>query len=371
MRKRLAAAVALALAAPAEAFLFDRGALTPESFRFNAAPDKPASIAGEPGKARRFSGVAYSGDQITGHWYWGNVVFDLSTTKAPQKLPMLMGHDRDKIAGFSDAVTIGEQIDVAGALSAKTDFGKEVADLSDEGFPWQMSVHIEPQSIEEVKAGATVQVNGRTFNGPITVFRNNVIREISFTPTGWDSQTSATAMSRGGNQTTDQGASMLTEAQIAELQAKAAQADKFAADLAAEKTAREKAEADKAAADAKVKEFEAKAAADAKAKRDAEVKALFSACGIKHTPELAKPYEAMDADTFAAVSTQMKDAAKKRASDNPELFSEHATTGTGSTNSAEDIAAAAKRLVFEAEKRGETLLIEDAVRQVSRSRATA
>jgi hypothetical protein len=362
----------LALASiPLAALRFDRGQPTPESYRFNASPDKPAQFDAAPAdaaKARRFSGVAYSGDVIEGHWYWDRVVFDLSTTKTPQKLPMLMGHDREKIAGFSDSVEIGGDIKIAGALSSKTDFGKEVAGLSDEGFPWQMSVHIEPRSIEEVAAGQSVTVNGRQFTGPINVFRNNVIREVSFTPTGWDAQTSATAMSRGGNQHTDQGVDMTPE-EIAALKAQAALASKFEADAKAALEAKAKAEAEKAASDAKVKEFEAKATAEAKAKREADVKALFAATGIKHTPELAKPYEAMDADTFAAVSTQMREAAKVRSSDNPALFSEQARRGTADLSSAEEIAEAAQALVFAAEKQGKTLLIEDAVRQVARKAA--
>jgi hypothetical protein len=303
---------------------------------------------------------------IEGHWYWDRVVFDLSTTKTPQKLPMLMGHDREKIAGFSDSVDIGADIKIAGALSSKTDFGKEVAGLSDEGFPWQMSVHIEPRSIEEVAAGQTVTVNGRQFTGPINVFRNNVIREVSFTPTGWDAQTSATAMSRGGNQSTDQGVDMTPE-EIAALKAKprwppsskpTPKAGSRREGRGREGRLRRQGEG-----------VRAKAKAEAKAKREADVKALFAACGIKHTPELAKPYEAMDADTFAAISTQMREAAKVRAGDNPALFSEQARGGTADLTSAEAIAEAAQALVFEAEKQGKTLLIEDAVRQVTRKAA--
>jgi hypothetical protein len=230
-------------AAPSAAFNFDRGALTPESFRF--AAEAPATIAaGKEGAARRFEGVAYSGDVIKGHFYWGDVVFDLSSTKAAQKLPMLVGHDNEKIAGFSDSVKIGQQIDIAGALSSKTPFGQEVAALSDEGFPWQMSVRIEPAQVDEVGKGKSVQVNGRTFSGPITVFRNSVIREVSFTPTGWDAQTSATAMARG-IPSPDEGVTMTPE-EIAALQAEAAKAKVFEKQANDEKAAREKAEADAA-----------------------------------------------------------------------------------------------------------------------------
>jgi hypothetical protein len=35
-------------------------------------------------------------------------------------------------------------------------YGQEVAQDSDEGYPWQMSVYIDPGSIEEVERGEVV-----------------------------------------------------------------------------------------------------------------------------------------------------------------------------------------------------------------------
>jgi hypothetical protein len=351
----------LLAAATLAAFQFDRGAPTPESFRFLASPGQAASIdvAGE-GKKRKFEGIAYSGDVIEGHWYWDRVVFDLSTTKAPAKLPMLLGHDREKIVGFSERVEVGGEIKVGGMLSGVTDEGKHVAATSDEGFPWQMSVHIEPRSVEEVKAGATVVVNGRTFQGPINVFRNNVIREISFTPTGWDSQTSAVAMSRGGNESTDKESTM-TEAEIKKLQEQAAQAAKFEADAKAEKAAREQAEAGAKVNADKVAAFEASQVAAAREKRDTQIKALFETVGTEFKDETAKPYREMSDEQFAAVDKQLRATAQK---DNPELFQEQATKGaSASSGTPEAIALRARELVFAAREKGQHLDVVDAVKQ--------
>ena len=255
-------------------------------------------------------------------------------------------------------MTVGDQIDVSGVLSSITDEGKQVAATSDEGFPWQMSVHIEPRSVEEVKAGATVTVNGRTFQGPINVFRNNVIREISFTPTGWDSQTSAVAMAHGSQQ---KGTEDMDPKELEKLQQQAAAAAKFEAEAKTAKEAQAKAEADLAAEKAKVKEFEATAEKARKDKREADIRSLFKACGSEFTEDAAKPYRDLSEDAFAAISEQMKTSAKQR---DPKLFSEQATDGLkGGQPTAEQLSKRANEIVFAAQQKGQHIDVVDAVKQ--------
>ena len=145
--------------------------------------------------SRRFEGVAYSGKEITGHPFWGKVIFDLSTTVASTSLPILLGHDREKIVGFTDQVEIAESIRISGKVTNTTPYGVEVAKLSDEGFPWQMSVHIDPERVEKLSKNKTTFVNGQKVTGPANIFRNSKIREVSFTPTGMDDRTRAYVMS--------------------------------------------------------------------------------------------------------------------------------------------------------------------------------
>ena len=166
----------------------------------------PTSIQADAADAqRRFSGVAYTGEPITNHPYWGTVAFDLSLIQVPDRMPILLNHDGDSIVGFSDehAVT-PEGLVLGGVLSRATRAGQQVTALSDEGFPWQMSVRIQPSRIEELAVGATTQVNGRTLTGPAYIFRESSIVETSFTPTGWDSGTSATALSRHSHPTSQE-----------------------------------------------------------------------------------------------------------------------------------------------------------------------
>ncbi len=58
-------------------------------------------------------------------------------------------------------------------------------------MPWQMSVGIFPDAIEEVQAGSSTTVNGRAVAGRVHVFRKSRVREASFVAVGADSMTSA------------------------------------------------------------------------------------------------------------------------------------------------------------------------------------
>jgi hypothetical protein len=256
-------------------------------------------------KIRKFGGVGYSGDVIRGHWYWDDVVFDLSTTTMSDKVPCLVDHNPDKRAGFtiSNEIDLNTGVIVEGIL-LKSEDGARVASDSDDGFPWQMSVQIEPGSVEEVGNGTVIVVNNRTFTGPITVFRQNKIVELSFCSLGWDSQTSATAMSRKDLDKKDD------EMDIKELQAQLDAANKANDDL--------KALSDKAMADL---------AAFSRATRENEVKALFTEVGkeLKDDAEF-KTFVEMDASAFSIVSATLRSV--KPTAANPALFS-HQATGEG------------------------------------------
>ena len=92
----------------------------------------------------------------------------------------------------------------------------QVAQDSDDGFPWQMSVRIDPSAIEEIQAGASVTVNGKVHQGPITVFRGGRIREVSFCALGADDNTNAVAAShspKNFNQPEDTDVTELEQAQ--------------------------------------------------------------------------------------------------------------------------------------------------------------
>ena len=173
-------------------------AYDPTAFRFEApaprfeAPDTDQPAAGAA--PRRFVGVAYSGEAIANHWAWGSLVIDLETLSLPDPCPCLLNHERDEPVGVCN-LRVADGTLVADGQLLRNEEGQGLAQAADEGFPWQLSIHAEPGVVEEVQPGVAVSVNGRAFTGPLTVFSQTRVRELSFTPTGYDHRTSARVLS--------------------------------------------------------------------------------------------------------------------------------------------------------------------------------
>lgn len=283
--------------------------LNAENRQFSLTTQAKFSVDGTGEKRqRKFSGVAYSGEAITGHWYWGSVVFDLTTTSVPDKLPALIDHDRSQRCGYITASSLSNEsgLTVSGNLLSNQ-YGASVAEESDDGFPWKMSVHIEPGSLEEVLPGSVAVVNGRTFAGPITVFKNSKIIEVSFTATAWDSNTSAAAMSRGGDTLPSlQGASGMDLKQLQ---------DNIAA-LEAENTALQasKGELSQQLADAnnKLTKFTNEARATATQQLFTDIGREYKADDVE-----AKTFSAMPQEAFDTTAKIMREQFKKPAGDTP------------------------------------------------------
>lgn len=237
--------------------------------------DKP-----EDGKKKRtFSGVAYSGEAITDHWYWDKVVFDLDSIQIKGRIPALLEHRTSQRAGAinSHSVSHAEGLKIEGNLLSN-EFGTQVAQDSDDDFPWQMSVRIYPATVEEVKEGSVI-VNGRTFQAPVAVFRGGRIREVSFCALGADDNTNAVAAShspKNFNQPEDTDVTELEKAQAAQKQAET--------------------ERDNALAD--IKKFKAD-------KREEDIKALEVTLKKQFSTEEKASYTNMDDSSFVFMSQQL------------------------------------------------------------------
>ena len=323
----------------------------------------PATIAAsDDGKHRKVSGVAYSGEVLT---YWGSsIVIDLATAKAASRTPLLIEHDRAQRAGFA-ALSIDQNgIQLEGELLDNA-HGKAVADDADGGFPWQLSVHVEASSVEEVVRGAFAKVNGQKVAGPATIMRGALVREVSFTPTGVDPKTHA-AVFAAAPITEDPNMSDNTELQAEVDQLKAQVAD-LTAKLSA--TAGER-DAEKARAD----EAQAKLGAQVTAARTAEVKSLFAALKREYTDDAAKPYIAMDDAAFAAVSADLKASSKVQlpAHLTRETATDGALPGGLTGDDAADpqkIALAINQRITLAAREGRTLTVLEASREVRAAQA--
>lgn len=275
---------------------------------------QPLSVdaATEGAKQRTFSGIAYSGEPITDHWYWDRVVFDLDTLQVKGRIPALLDHDPGQRAGAVNTHTINhtEGLKVSGVLMSNA-FGTQVAQDSDDSFPWQMSVRIKPASIEEYKADQTVTVNGKSYQGPITVFRGGRIREVSFCSLGADDNTNAVAASHNPK-------SHKEESTVDELQQ----------------------------ARARIAELELQNKQFAATARTEQIKTLFSELGIEYKEDdpSVQEYAALDEKSFAFAAKQARAIQQKFSGQqsttvvqpklNPALFTEQAVSGkqpTGNT----------------------------------------
>ena len=302
-----------------------------------AAPVAFAKGAGE--ELRPFQGIAYGGGVIENHWYWDRVAFDLDTLTVPNPLAALIDHDGSMRAGVIRESTVDAKgLSVSGTL-LRSEHGLTVARDSDDGFPWQMSVRIDPDRIDFIDEKTTAMVNGRQVQGPLNIFRDSTLLEISFCATGWDRTTSAVAMSRqvtAEDVSTSQGTSMTEQ----EMQAKIDAANR-----------------ERDAAQAEVTRVSAEATAFAKTKRTNEVTELLTAVnGAAPAAADIEPYLAMPEASFSAVAAQMRKTVKAptpNAGLPAALFASTATTGaTGTTTNATEGPAARKAaLEADAKKR--------------------
>ena len=232
-------------------------------------------------KKRTFSGTAYSGEVITDHWYWDRIIFDLDSMQLKGRIPALLEHRSSQRAGAINTHSISHQtgLTVSGDLMSN-EFGTQVAQDSDDGFPWQMSVRIDPSAIEEIQAGLSVSVNGKSHQGPITVFRGGRIREVSFCALGADDNTNAVAAShapKNFNQPEDTDVTELEKAQarIQELETKNSELE------------------------TQNKQFAA-------AKREAEITALGKDLGKEFSAEDITEMKALDESAFAFSAKQLR-----------------------------------------------------------------
>ncbi len=338
-----------------------------EAFRFGATAFEFAEAPAEGAGPRKIKGVAYSGDMLA-HPYWGGVIFDLSTCEAPGRMPVLVDHDRSKRAGVAQ-LSIGDRIDLSDGFLLPNDVGASVAADADAGFPWQLSVHIEPREIQILSAGESAEVNGRKVDGPATVFRHSLIREVSLTPTGVDSNTTAAVFSVGATQREVPTMTPTTETTTT--------TDPAAAAAAAE-TARVAAQASADAATAELATVRAERDAARteletirKNTRMSAVVALFAETGRTFADDAARdtaaaPYLGLDETAFAAVAADLR-AAKPKAPAG--LFSHQATTGAGNgatadVNDPHQFAAAIQREQAKAAREGEQITVLEAANRV-------
>ena len=235
---------------------------SPLNIKLSAA--LPVALATRADDVRTFKGVANSGKPFGYGGY--QAVVDLAELSHKASVPVLLEHSPLKMAGVCSLSVTADGLIAEGSLLSN-EFGTQIAEAADQGFPWEMSVYAQAESYEELAAGAVLSVNGNEVTGPAVILRRCTIREVSFTAVGVDSETEAVVLSDG---------SPLPDMFKKPLELSMTTDEKKAFDeLKAEV---DTLKAEKAEAEKKLKE------AEAAAKKN-QVKAKLSAAGFKETED--------------------------------------------------------------------------------------
>jgi hypothetical protein len=143
--------------------------------------------------------TGYRGD-ITKHPFWGNLALDMKGLYFDKKItPGLIDHDTSKRLTFSQQQNISPETFIEGPFLDN----KEALELNQDmkkGFPFQASLFVKPEIVEQVQDGSQVEVNGQMLKGPGAVFRKAAIKEISAVVFGAFNNTESTSYKNKQNE---------------------------------------------------------------------------------------------------------------------------------------------------------------------------
>ncbi|MEP0848678.1 MAG: hypothetical protein HRF50_17875 [Phycisphaerae bacterium] len=152
------------------------------------------AVEGEAEAIPRFTMVAYTGEPLRVEGWRFPVVVDLEGLSIPsQRRPVRFGHSMYAGVGHTERIAVeAGRLIAEGIVSRDTGAAREVVASGKRGFPWQASIGAQVAQAEFVRAGKSVTVNSRTFEGPLYVARRTMLGEISFVDLGADGNTTAT-----------------------------------------------------------------------------------------------------------------------------------------------------------------------------------
>jgi hypothetical protein len=143
--------------------------------------------------------VGYSGGIVKNHWYWGDLAIDLAGMSFPKsKFPILEEHMTNKKIAFvkkSEISVADNKLSIVGGVFLDSPESLKFQSDSAKGFPFEASIYAHPSQIQTLADNETAEVNGYTMKGPGTIWRKSTFKEVSICTFGYDSNTSAKAMS--------------------------------------------------------------------------------------------------------------------------------------------------------------------------------
>ena len=134
--------------------------------------------------------LARTGDALT-HWYWGRIVHDFAGMQHRPEIPIDYEHFTSDPIGVVDTFEVENgDLYLAGSLESieEGDQAHKLMLKRERKIPFQASIFFDPENLtlEYVAEGMSVEVNGRTMQGPLVVARQWQLRGVAVTPHGYD-----------------------------------------------------------------------------------------------------------------------------------------------------------------------------------------
>jgi len=149
---------------------------------------------GKEPKLPTFTMKAYDGE-LMNVAYWGPVVIDLAGMKTADIVNVYYNHDTknpEALMGETRKVTVADSLSATGIITANPEDSK-IAKLmlghAKNGKRFQASVGPSVIKWREVAEGESLEVNGKTHQGPFAYIMESELTEISIVPLGADSDT--------------------------------------------------------------------------------------------------------------------------------------------------------------------------------------
>ena len=147
-------------------------------------------IEAKGGKSAKVLGLAYSGGAIDLGWD-APVVVDLAGMQIAETIPLLANHENKTTAriGTIRAAVKNGTLEIEGEITSETFIASDIVTQGKSGGEWQLSIGATIKVSREVAESEEVVANGRTFQGPILLATQTVLREVSVVAVGADENT--------------------------------------------------------------------------------------------------------------------------------------------------------------------------------------
>ncbi|MGN0871339.1 MAG: Mu-like prophage major head subunit gpT family protein [Victivallales bacterium] len=139
----------------------------------------------------KVEGVVYHGEKMNVAGFEAPIVVDFAGLALPESVPLLADHrnETEFRVGTVKAQARDNALYASGVICESNDKARTIIEQARAGAEWQLSIGAAVLECAFVEPGASVEINGRTQEGPFYHIQKSKLNEISVVPVGADSDT--------------------------------------------------------------------------------------------------------------------------------------------------------------------------------------